>query len=234
MPVGNDVIDLHDPDTEPGATHPRFLARVCRAEEIARITAAPDPTRLLWIYWAAKESAFKALRKLDPSLPFLPRHFAVTFRPADESGVQSGVVETAGLAAIVWVTQHPDYLHAVAHAGPAAAETQSAAFATTLSGVHCVTRAHHDTSPSAPTDLSAAARRFLVSRLAPHLGCRPADIAVVRGAGRGTPPLVTVRGAPSGLDVSLSHHGRLVAFAVAVPAAIWPPERPRLPQVTHG
>ena len=64
--IGNDVVDLGDAEVQPGATHPRFDARVFAREEREALRASGAPNRLRWILWAAKEAAYKAARKLDP------------------------------------------------------------------------------------------------------------------------------------------------------------------------
>jgi phosphopantetheinyl transferase (holo-ACP synthase) len=55
--VGNDVVDLRDPENQPEAIHPRFDDRVFTWAERARILAAGSPHRMRWVLWAAKESA---------------------------------------------------------------------------------------------------------------------------------------------------------------------------------
>ena len=75
--LGNDVIDLRDPDTWPGACHPRFDHRVFTPGERAVIAASPRPAVTRWVHWAAKESAYKAARRRQPTTVFAPRRFAV-------------------------------------------------------------------------------------------------------------------------------------------------------------
>ncbi|MGH7855988.1 MAG: 4'-phosphopantetheinyl transferase family protein, partial [Candidatus Binatia bacterium] len=75
--VGNDVIDLRDPETAPGSQHPRFDARVFAPAERALLGASTDARRLRWILWAAKEAAYKVARKIDARAVFSPRRFVV-------------------------------------------------------------------------------------------------------------------------------------------------------------
>jgi hypothetical protein len=58
-----------------------------------------------------------------------------------------------------------------------------------------------------------AARRFAVESLAPYLCAAPGDLELVK---EGRVPRLRLRGGPAGVDVSLSHHGRFVAFACAL------------------
>ena len=77
MLVGNDIIDLGDPESALDALHPRFAQRVFSDEERQRIARSPDPGATLWTLWAAKESAYKIEKKRDPAAIFSPRAFAV-------------------------------------------------------------------------------------------------------------------------------------------------------------
>lgn len=204
MPIGNDVVDLRDEEAHPGAVHRRFVERVCRPDEAAAIAAAADPNRLLWAYWAAKEAAFKALHKLCPELRFLPRRFAVGFHGASPAERLRGEVTVDGLRAEVEVESATNHLHAIAHA-PFPGEGLRHA------EVHTVRRIARATTTSG--GLRAAARAELAALVARQVGCAPSAVRVASSRRRGEPPLVTVAGHDVALDVSLSHHGTLVACA---------------------
>lgn len=71
--IGNDIVDLAKADC-----HPRFAQRVLCDAEWLRYQAISDPEQqrlFLWKSWAAKESAFKALRRLRPACQAIARHF---------------------------------------------------------------------------------------------------------------------------------------------------------------
>ena len=44
--IGNDVVDLSDPESAPAALHPRFDARAFCEAERERLAASRDPGRL--------------------------------------------------------------------------------------------------------------------------------------------------------------------------------------------
>ena len=67
--IGNDIVDL---DERRGDLHPRFVQRVFATAEHASV--AKSPARM-WLHWAAKEAAFKALSRLDPQTVFSPVRF---------------------------------------------------------------------------------------------------------------------------------------------------------------
>jgi hypothetical protein len=254
MHVGNDVVDLTDPETSVGATHPRFAQRVLTPVEIATLADATDPNRRLWAYWAAKESAFKAFRKASPWLPFVPRRLRVTLPLLSKGSVAHATVRAGRLAAAVEIETTPDHIHAVArtpvgpHSDPCTGsdegEGTSGSCLAQINGrdpsafrVESGVRRLPAVDGVAPfvsvgsgasgcgcpcpgaVSLSDAGRRFLLERLAVCLGCAPEHLRVVPGERRGVPPTVSVHGQRSTIHVSLSHHGSLVAFAFALPAA---------------
>jgi hypothetical protein len=183
--IGNDVVDLSDPETAREALHPRFDARVFSPAERARLEAALDPARLRWALWAAKEAAYKAARRLDPTLPFHPRRFAV-----EDEAVWHG-----GRAFPVRVCETRGALHALAAADGRALESASAAVAEVQEG----------TAPG------AVARALALAAAARLLGVGRSALAVGR---EGRVPVLLLDGAPCGALLSLSHHGRFAAFAL--------------------
>jgi len=235
MHVGNDIVDLTDPETLPGARHPRFVERVLAPEEAT--TLDRQAPQCLWAYWSAKESAYKAFRKISPRLPFLPRLLRVTLHDVEATGFRRAIVRCGRLLAAVRIREATDHVHAVATVplpggGPPPSSRHCFAplFRRVESGVRCLPAAD-GVAPMSPAGSesgcacpcpgtaspSATGRRFLVQRLARRLGCSPSDLSVLPGRRRGVPPAVAFRGASTGIDVSLSHHGRLVAFAFVLP-----------------
>ena len=78
LSIGNDIIDLNHSDTLLCKIHPRFHKRVLNHSEISHIESIEDPEEfrlLLWVYWAAKEASYKALKRILPSLIFSYKRF---------------------------------------------------------------------------------------------------------------------------------------------------------------
>ena len=189
--LGNDVIDLADPETR--ERHPRFDARVFTPEEALALARAAEPERLRWRLWAAKEAAYKCLKKLEPSAVFSPRRFAVRL----ESDCEGSVVH-AGRRLRVALLEHGDALVAVASDGEDPARA-----ARSLLGVL--------PRDAAPERASAAARALARAAAANQLGCAASELAIAR---HGRAPRLERAGTPLGLDLSLAHHGRFVAAAI--------------------
>ena len=188
--LGNDVIDLMDPDTRPGALHPRWDGRVFAARERAALAASALPERLRWALWGAKEAAYKLAHKLDPKTVFAPSRFEVAL-----DAQLRGRVAWPGGAARVAVLEAQTCLHALAWDG-----------ATDLARVlHACAR----TSAPDPAAASAAARE-LAEREAEHRLGLDAGALRVHKRGR-VPSLLHADG--GAFDLSLSHHGTVVAFA---------------------
>jgi len=195
--VGNDVVDLADPETRLGGLHPRWGGRVFCAAERHTLEASRSRHRLHWALWAAKESAYKALKRLEPWAIFSPREFEVELSDLPETGpgVAAGRVVHQGEVFGLEVRLDGASLHAVATIQEEARILFSV--------------------EEAPCDPGVAARRLAATAIGSALGLDPADVEIV-----GRPPVAMHRGHPLAVGVSLSHHGRFVAFACALGEAV--------------
>jgi hypothetical protein len=209
--VGNDVVDLADQDCQPGRTHARFDRRVFSPSELCLIQTSPAPVRMRWTLWAAKESAYKLLRKLDPHVGFAPSRFVVQLDrvaradgrflgEVDGDGLTTGTVAHGNRCVSFRAVADPEALHVIAtdHRG------QSRRL---LAGVA-------EASAESP---SSAVRRMAIAAIAAALGVAPGELSIVREA---RIPRLWRHGEPVPIDLSLSHHGRFVAFA-AVESLRW-------------
>jgi len=111
--LGNDVVDLGDPETCPEALHARFDRRVFGDAE--RRALARGPGWLRWALWAAKEAAYKGARQQDATAVFAPRRFLVELDDA-----LRGRVCHPGGSLPVEVTRRGACLHALAGTSPRA------------------------------------------------------------------------------------------------------------------
>jgi len=197
--VGNDVVDLRDPETRLDSVHDRFIERVFTPAERDAIFASRDSRAALWSHWAAKESAYKIIKKAEPDAIFSHRAFQVEFFNRVGGTRLTGSVEHEGRRVDVDVLHAGDTIHAVALLG------------------HWPHRRRvvSDVAPiSRSDDPSRAVRGALVESAAREIECGEGELRVVGSR----PPRLEHRGAGVGFDVSLSHHGRLVGFAYAPPS----------------
>jgi phosphopantetheinyl transferase (holo-ACP synthase) len=193
--IGNDVVDLGDEDSRIATHHARFDQRVLAPSERALIPSGPRGERVRWLVWAAKESAYKAARRIDAAVVFSPPRFVV--RLASE---RTAVVEGAGRTFEVTLRADDERVHAVARVRDDAAGAVYSAVARL--------------APGAAETPSAAVRRIAVSTLARLLDIPERDLAVDR---EGRVPCLRVRGRQEAAALSLAHHGRFVAFACRWP-----------------
>lgn len=190
--VGNDVVDLGDPEALAGASHPRFDQRVFGDGERDVMVRSARPTRLRWMLWAAKEAAYKALRQQDRSLTFHPRKLEVSLLPR-EAGPLRARVRYAGREVWVRIAVAGGRVHAVAGQLGCAASA----------------RLRPGETPS------AGARRLA---LAVAGRCFPGEALRIESED-GIPLLIRMPGhdgpCSRRVPLSLSHHGRFVACAVS-------------------
>ncbi|MBX7143401.1 MAG: 4'-phosphopantetheinyl transferase superfamily protein [Oligoflexia bacterium] len=71
--LGNDIVDLKSPER---VCHPRFPSRICSQREFLGIRDR-NPEHI-WTLWAAKEAAYKTLKRHNQSLHFSPCAFEVS------------------------------------------------------------------------------------------------------------------------------------------------------------
>ena len=188
--IGNDVVDLAHRGVQPGAQHPRFDARVFAERERALI--AGDATeRVRWVLWAAKEAAYKVAKKLDSAVVWAPARFEVSLETRERGSVQLGERRFA-----LRVAQNDEFVHALATDRAPRTGGERAGVAL-LRG----------------DDASVAARAYACGELAAQFG------GALSVAKRGRIPVLCIGGEPAHADLSLSHHGRFVAFACEFGAA---------------
>lgn len=209
--LGNDIVDLRDSESDPETLHPRFDARVFAPVEREALALCEQPEILRWQLFAAKEAAYKATKKVEPHAVFSPVRFEVMLE-AENENVREGAVTRGERRCKVRVETRDGAVHAIARL-----EDDDAPRASTPL-VHGVLRVAGDTeNPLDPEAQGRLVRSFSCERLGPALGVNPRDLEIRK---RGRIPELWLRGAPSHLDLSLSHHGSVVAFACETSGAV--------------
>ena len=188
--VGNDIVDLHDPDAHPSTLNGRFDERVFCAVERQALESAPERR---WKLWAAKEAAYKVAVKQDPATIFSPSRFRVGFEEKEETGFVTW--DSGRLRIHVCVAEGA--IHAIA-------ATNSNQL---ISGLRRLGSLPPGRSGEA---LSEAVRALAAEGLAAALGVDEGAIEIRK---RGRVPELFVDGARAQVDLSLSHHGEVVGFA---------------------
>jgi phosphopantetheinyl transferase (holo-ACP synthase) len=204
--IGNDLVDLEDSETRPEERHERFDERVFCTVERESIGASGAPDRLRWILWAAKEAAYKVARKADERAVFSPPRFQVHV-----DATLRGRVHFAGRDYALLIDEAPGRVHAVASEKP-------------WESHECLSRV---ITWDAEAQLAGKAVRALARReIAAALDLPAEELEIER---EGRIPVLSLGGRPLDVDLSLTHHGRFLAFACDLRdgAAAWRRRRSR-------
>ncbi|MDG2307868.1 MAG: 4'-phosphopantetheinyl transferase superfamily protein [Candidatus Binatia bacterium] len=189
--IGNDIVDFEDPEAQPTGTHPRFDQRAFSDDERKAILQSGDSVRERWVLWAAKEAAYKLLRATDPTTVFSPPRFEVT-----RAGPSRASVRFGDRILSVDLEIRRGSVHAVARSEG-------------RRRIVSATARHHGADPS------RSVRALAIDAVAPYLGAAPEELRIEREQGR--PPVLFDKDQPIDSALSLSHHGRFVAFACELP-----------------
>jgi 4'-phosphopantetheinyl transferase superfamily len=222
--VGNDIIDLTAPRLGDRAHDQRLWDRVLDPSERSRVEHSADSSTAFLRHWAAKEAAFKALSKAAGRPPvFAHRSFVADL---DEES-DSGALRYGTGVCTIRLECSSDVIHALAWTGAArerASGWTHAGFSDALDprtpgswvlDTELAELLHPDERPSVRHAASAWARILAREALSGALGCPKDSIAILgdpEAPGR-APPRVRIEGYDPAPDLSLSHHGRLVAWA---------------------
>jgi len=214
LAVGNDVVDLGNPDALGKSLDDRFVSRVFLPEEQRLIYRDSDPDCILWVLWAAKETAYKIISKFSPSVHSGPLKYQVNLeevrwfpqrRPDLRSGHFTCQVETPVGLLMIGAQTERHYVHAFGSRGNQSSE--GALHLKVFRLDHPCVRARNE---------SDVVRNVLGRYLSRYWKIPFERIDIRRGLNdRGWgPPVVYVDGTPAYVDTSLSHHGRYGAFAL--------------------
>jgi len=204
--IGNDVVDLRDADSQPESFSPRFDARVFDDVERRAIERDPRPLARRWAHWGAKEAAYKLARQVDPRFVFAPIRLVARFEAAPAAPgrrlVRAGrltlppVAGASGREVELRSFEAPDCVHVIAL--PAGADWEAVESRVTE-------RRADDAEPG------DAVRRLARREVARSVAVPEARLTIGR---RGRIPTLELDGEATALSLSLSHHGRWIAYAM--------------------
>ena len=188
--IGNDIVDLSDPESSREACHLRFDRRVFTLEEIEALSTDPTDVQKRWILWSAKEATYKAARRECSGVAFSPVRFVVNLDRSLCGLVRYGIRHWP-----VRVQIDGDCVHAVV--------SEDESFAGTLSGSCRLTSAEL-------RDPSQSVRRFAIASIATELGVATSDLRIEKVD---RIPQLILAGEAAPVALSLSHHGSYAGFA---------------------
>jgi phosphopantetheinyl transferase (holo-ACP synthase) len=215
--IGNDIVDLTDPQNMGKSRDTRFVNRVFGPAEQELISRAENQDAVLWALWAGKEAAYKLVKKRDPSATSVPRLYKVSLDCAEGSvglspgsDALTGCVDTPYGRIQIKVFITSDYVHCI---GTTSAPDEMDAL------VWHVDRISAD-SQASPDYESIFVRKALKLRLSTYYDEALENIEIRRvknSYGLG-PPFVCINGEAAAIDISLSHDGLIAAYAFATTA----------------
>ena len=181
-------------------------------EEIRLIKESSDPDAMLWMLWAGKEAAYKALSK-STQVSSSPSRFRVapgTPAVSDSiGGYFSGRVIAPGAEISLGIFREDDYVHAIASLGTAEIAGKKIIWSVRrITGRRDRITASHQ---------SHAVRKEARDLFARQFHARKEDISIVRrrdNRDRQGPPVLLLNGKKAAIDISLSHDGMFIACAL--------------------
>ncbi len=233
-PVGNDVVDLKHPENRGKSRDDRFLGRVFTKQERDRIAGAERPETLLWVFWAAKEAAFKVVSRDDPTVRSTTRRYDILLDVGYECKTVNGAEKSAGPVAPIGQdpcrAADPSGMSEMCLAGRAITPRGELALRIIVTNdyVHALSAATKSDLDSVfqrvdrmdvgedPGGASDFVRRQLLREIARCLDCPLGELSVGKEPLGPGAPFVLYREQPLAVDISLSHDGRFAAFAFVI------------------
>lgn len=235
--LGNDVVDLHDPDSVDASRREQFLERAFTPDERLNIQNSSVPDTTLWSCWAGKESAYKALIPRFPATLFAWREY--------ETAIAARTVSTGPHSlALRLEIREGEMVHActagrlergvVVPAPEILAEIRIDICNTKTSAPLPDSQWEKEWRErgAVPTSESALVRLRAIHLLSEELGVDRSRLAVggIFPGSKGeeddrseeihSPPRVLIDGEPLSMAISLSHHGRFLAVACHPPKVL--------------
>jgi len=246
--VGNDIVDLEESLPSRKSQDTRFLNRVFTANEQSLILSSDNPELQLWLFWAAKETAYKVISKMKTPPVFSHKLFQVS--------IQSNIA-LSGSQQVLFIQYDDDVVYATGiwdknklHvAGYLDTEhplfdTQDITFQLikqqNKKHIHNLTmneinywsdqnNINLHFSQAEQTSInhaaSAVAKYKLKKNLAQNMGWNIKQLEVIRPSlnKKMHPPFLLYQNEKTSIDISLSHHGQWVAWVYHIFDPVSPP-----------
>lgn len=225
--LGNDIVDLRDPEARPESFRARFDDRVFSAVEQREIARDANPLARRWAHWGAKEAAYKLAKQLDPTFVFSPGQLVVNYAgdanydyaSKDANDAKETSHSAASKHAVHQLERRGEIeLPRVLPHGIRVLELWSfetfervhavaVPLGTDWGGVELAVEALGRKSD----DPSTGVRAMAVREISRSLGVAAERLAIGR---EGRIPTVELDGARTPLSLSLSHHGGWIGYAM--------------------
>lgn len=210
--VGNDIVDLETPEARNKCRDGRFMKKILTDAEQSAVDRSDRPDAMLWAMWAAKESAYKAIAKSVPDASSAPLKYRVTIRRNDTEmvgGRMDGAVATPHGCVAITVFFYERVLHCIGINGHS---PDTGTITLGYGKIDFSGRSERSVSRRE----SDCVRALALADIARITGRAVGDMAIKNpGDAKGPrPPVLYYNGRRDELDISLSHDGRFVGYAV--------------------
>jgi phosphopantetheinyl transferase (holo-ACP synthase) len=186
--IGNDIVDLDIVLKENKATNLRYLNKICTENEIKTIQSSIDPNITLWRIWTIKEAAYKIINKSNGIRAYFPKKIETVFLSETEAEVNS----PWGKISVVTIPSNDHYIHSIASI------SDNPFFA----GVEKV---YPESNPS------ESVRMFCLQDLVNKMNLESSVSLQIKT--ENNIPFVYLNEDKLPVNLSLSHHGRFVAWS---------------------
>ena len=208
--LGNDVVNLEDPDSTDALENAEFRERVFTPAEQRHIDTSPYPLAALWGIWAAKESAYKALKRVFPDTLFAWREY--------ETDLEKNQVSYQGHCLFYWLNRNNRSVSVLCLGELKAGENTAAPREDLVHKVNLWIKALDSRAdiPDAKNQ-SASIREWCVKKVARTLELERDGVTISEFSSatqeEDQNPGILYNGERTPHLISLSHHGRYMACA---------------------
>ena len=190
---------------------------------------------MLWMFWAAKESAFKIVSKLGRPPVFSHKKFATRLLAQHKTAKNSEIgmeVRYEDIVVRITVRNQSQYIYAVGHATAKRLHPQKHIFSETWEvSVQDDLNENSAELTFSPEELKGVKQResvqvrfYCKQALARRLGVHSSRLQIIRPliARKSRPPYLLLNGRRCGIDISFTHHGRFLAWCGSIPSHYLP------------
>jgi phosphopantetheinyl transferase (holo-ACP synthase) len=213
MRLGNDIVDLLSPYVRGKSRDVKFVRRILTIEEQETVLQSADPDSLLQVYWAAKETAYKAIVKTYPDVSSAPRRYPVFLSTPERRRNIRGYVQTPAAVVPITVIWHREFVHCLGAAPFPSVEK-------ILYGIKKLDDRMPLNFRGSSEAVSREARAFAKRKIASALSVHTDKIVITTDSRAGSSfPEVYLDMKKTDIDISLSHDGRFIAYALLLKAS---------------
>lgn len=203
--LGNDIVDLKDPDCKNTLDNKRFCERVFTKEELISIQNSNQPLPTLWMHWAAKEASYKLIKREFSDTIFSHKKFVFD--------VHTNTIHYKNQTYSCEIIQNQDFVHVLCKKEKDTSSDYKVWIYTKEDIVHLSSQYFiNNLSLENQSELVRATIRFGILKLYPNIKYDMIQIEKLKDAnGKQIPPIMQIPSLNIQISISMSHHGRYFA-----------------------